>query len=1206
REAQADRVVLPRLEPLVVGNTVLAKTTDAEVLAIDLDTGLAKWAFYQNAAPAKLISLSSSVITGGLPDVAETLQSRVWSSSAFGRFTSDGLRFYYVTEENVSHAVGRRIGEGYNRLQGISIPAEGKILWQVGGPPDELGDDPLAGAYFLGAPLPYGGELYCIAEVNGETRLVVLDAATGRLRWSQQLVHPLYRQLRYDPERKSQAITPIVVDGIVICPTGAGAVVAVDLQMRRLLWGVAYDADRGGNSMAPFRRGNLIYGGREFNPLAPSWLDPGCIVEGGVVAFSPPESHIFFCLDLLTGDMVLPPQRREDGRYLAAVRNGRVVVVGERRALALDIASQSVAWETGYPDRSRLAGRGLMTERGLLIPLSGGRLIRIDADNGEVLESTVVDRELGNLVVYRGNLLSLSAARIAAFYTRDYLQEEVERRLAANPQDTWALNQQAQVAMADGQIDRAFGLLNRSLELNPRDVDTRFLLAETVMQGMKKDFDKYRGEAARLRDFVDGAQRFRFLQWLALGSIQAGEHAAAFAHLVDLVHQRTGAMLSGISMRPMEMQIDDSYAVDTDAWLATQLARAYAHASPQQREQMDALVVREMEVSERLIAPLRRQVLRYFGWHAAAQPQTLETAIALLDAGDSIVAEQLLVPLALGPPSHGRTPARALLARPSTIDKTQFGPRGRIVPSIFGLDNGLDPTLPPDLRGGAEDWQPDWPTGRLIELSVAQDQNPFSVGLQVPVRFERFGRPEFQLRLSGDTLLVFNQNGEDVGHISIDRASADSSDVFVRAAVRGSLLILETSSEVMGIDLYRGLQTGQDALIWRQSLMNPTAGPRTPFGMPNPTPVNTSFGVQIFHRESNGRRILVGPLTNSTLVLQVGGTLMGLDPYTGHQVWSRSGFDDRIRLSHRGSEVAIVEPSMGRTVFIDARDGMVLREEKHAGYWEHWFSSGPWMVDYREQQTAAAGGAGIHSASTLRPTLLIWNPFDDAQRHVLELERGTRAGVLEDRYLVILQPTGNLQFWDLETGRHVAHQAEVDQDLNDILVQRFGGTLLILSRATSENPPSRVLNLDSISRDFHPVNGWVYALDVQTGKMLWDRPAGLFWMYYPKNQPRNSPYVAAYRIESTRSNLAFLTLVLLDLRNGELAYTARRMPVRSPSHCVMELRPVSHTISIAVGGRTFLLRATDEPTPPQPVAYFGKIGPARSSTHPFQSFDLFR
>ena len=127
----------------------------------------------------------------------------------------------------------------HNQLVALDLKREGAYRWMVGG---ETGlDEPkLAGAFFLGVPLPLFGQLYALAEINSEIRLVVLDAQTGRQEWSQQLAHVDAQTILENPQRRLSGATPSFSDGIVVCPTSAGAVVAVDMATRSLLWGFQY------------------------------------------------------------------------------------------------------------------------------------------------------------------------------------------------------------------------------------------------------------------------------------------------------------------------------------------------------------------------------------------------------------------------------------------------------------------------------------------------------------------------------------------------------------------------------------------------------------------------------------------------------------------------------------------------------------------------------------------------------------------------------------------------------------------------------------------------------------------------------------------------------------------------------------------------------------------------------------------------------
>ena len=130
------------------------------------------------------------------------VDERLWRDAAYGAFSSDGHAAFCVeTASNIQQtnnvqrmvimAGGRRVMNGTqgltasNRLAAYELTSEGKLLWEVGG---SSTDDPsLTETFFLGAPLPFGERLYVLGETKGEIRLIVLDARTGKLDWTQQL-----------------------------------------------------------------------------------------------------------------------------------------------------------------------------------------------------------------------------------------------------------------------------------------------------------------------------------------------------------------------------------------------------------------------------------------------------------------------------------------------------------------------------------------------------------------------------------------------------------------------------------------------------------------------------------------------------------------------------------------------------------------------------------------------------------------------------------------------------------------------------------------------------------------------------------------------------------------------------------------------------------------------------------------------------------
>ena len=177
---------------------------------------------------------------------------RAWDDSLFGTLSSDGRLVYSIEDAGRTAAApharspcgGRRNPGGtaaFNYLAARDIRS-GKLKWALGGPNDQFAL-PQAETFFLGPPLPLLGQLYAIGEVKGEIRLFVLDPDPekkgDRIVWSQQLA-VVEHGIQEDPQRRIIGISPSYADGILVCPTSTGALVAVDLATRSLLWGYRY------------------------------------------------------------------------------------------------------------------------------------------------------------------------------------------------------------------------------------------------------------------------------------------------------------------------------------------------------------------------------------------------------------------------------------------------------------------------------------------------------------------------------------------------------------------------------------------------------------------------------------------------------------------------------------------------------------------------------------------------------------------------------------------------------------------------------------------------------------------------------------------------------------------------------------------------------------------------------------------------------
>ena len=129
-----------------------------------------------------------------------------------------------------------------NRLAAYDIRT-GKLKWHMGGPAGQYAlRQPET--FFLGPPLPLMGQLYVLAETKGEMRLLALDAATRQPALVAAIGRGRATASLQDPVRRWAGVSPSYADGVLVCPTSAGAIVGVDLATRSLLWGYCYGQGR--------------------------------------------------------------------------------------------------------------------------------------------------------------------------------------------------------------------------------------------------------------------------------------------------------------------------------------------------------------------------------------------------------------------------------------------------------------------------------------------------------------------------------------------------------------------------------------------------------------------------------------------------------------------------------------------------------------------------------------------------------------------------------------------------------------------------------------------------------------------------------------------------------------------------------------------------------------------------------------------------
>ncbi|HEY1784184.1 MAG TPA: PQQ-binding-like beta-propeller repeat protein, partial [Pirellulales bacterium] len=615
-----DVAPLPSLHPLAVGNLVLVRDSRS-LLAIDFTSGKLVWPAEPlgESAIDHWLTFSAQPQPVGQSQLATFVEQRIWDDPTYGTMSSDGEQVFIVEDPGNAMANQPTIvrarwqhqpsgaPHNFNLLIARELKTEGKLKWEVGGATGE--DEPkLAGACFLGPPLVLQGRLYVLAEMKGqEIRLVALSAKTGKLDWYQQLcvVEP-------DSDRRPGGASPSFADGVLVCPTSAEAVVAVDATTRNLLWGYQYPRAQ----QISFNHLNAI----RFNnfPLArragDRWADSTITIADGKVVLTPIDSDYLYVLNLINGEVQWKIERGSN-LYVACIDSGNVVVVGRSQVVAYPLSGGEPVWTcpTSSPDLSdggMPSGRGFQTGHDYFLPLASGEVVQIDLARGQITSraKTRSGEAPGNLICHRGEIISQGSKFIERFDQIDLLKQDVARKLADTPDDPKSLARLGEIKFDEGDLQQSIDLLRRSFDLAPSDY-TRGLLVSSLLEGLRRDFAGTRGKAAELEKLIDQqSDRNVYLRLVAAGLKQSGESLAAYDAYVSLLAEPATADRDGLE------PAGEGLRVRRQRWIQSELGDLRAHASPADVEQLDERVAARLQTAiEADSIEALRQFLEVFG-----------------------------------------------------------------------------------------------------------------------------------------------------------------------------------------------------------------------------------------------------------------------------------------------------------------------------------------------------------------------------------------------------------------------------------------------------------------------------------------------------------------------------------------------------------------------------------------------------------------
>jgi outer membrane protein assembly factor BamB len=1220
----ADRgksVLLPTRYPIAVDSWILAPTYDQRVLAIDAKTGLIGWPCVFSGMP---LGFSLDRFSGrdgfslGMP-APDYLVRRVWGDTAVGQIASDGERLFTLSElpavdvaESFAQGPNARLVRNlgirtFNVLQAWSIRDQGKLLWECGGPAGGSSPD-LAGALFLGAPLPHRGNLLCLVELNGEIFLVSFSPRDGKPLWRQPIAANQGTTISIDAQRRSYGASPSADGSIILCPTLSGFLVAYDMSSRELLWQYRYALNPNLNPGASF---NFIGGmdARESNPTVPRTVETSPLIHDGVVVFAPPNGNSVAGVSLADGTELWQMGFDEPTplRYVAGAYRDTVVLVQNASIVGLNIKTGQPKWKPiAVPNEAQVVGRSVRNGNKLLVPLSNQEILSVNLEQGTIEGTVRVVKPLGNLIVVEDRLISASPFQLDCYSIRDVFESRLLEELQRDGETVRSLVKQGELHIASGEIDEALEVLERARKLAPNDPEVRLRIVEVGTQALRKDFDKYVDRVQQYQELTLDLDLPSYLRILIHGLEKQNRWEEALAKLLDLSDARVNRRLDQMS-DGQDIDLNPQWTVQEDRWISSRIARCVEKISSDSLEKLKPMILKRTDPA----ANRDRGILRLRLEHLQALPESESLRLAAANAmikSSPIEAERLLrqeggwneQPIELSPER------KALLAeiylrsnRPYLAFRYTDGQVAllqqlleKVASDIqpYAMRGEVDPRQVAQFAAMAKSLEAKhvWPEGEVDVIADFLDSG-------TPRQFDSMSEAtslcpvgdvvgdawnHWQAFYSPSGFQFLNSVTNEQFQQIIDSGSLDRSTTPKIYAV-DSLVLIELRSQLIALDTLQAFNSQQDGQLWRSSFGDDSQEVERGRGRTNVVDRN-AWGLPI-----QRRTFRIAAVSRYGVVVLNNDELSCLDLFTGTKLWNLSGFKNA-SFTRDDNLLVAFQPSTGQVVQMDVRDGMIVKTvDVDQKGWQPMATIGKRWLFTPERSP----NGDRNSEMKLR----LVDPFTGGTLLEREHTLDTRLAIVDETGIAALRTDGQLFYWNAAEGTEATYRVDVEGKFGYLSAQVFGDTALILPYAGS-------MELDKFAVYPSPRNdpsvaacaGRLFAISVTDGKPIWERTQRVKQFLFPLSQSRESPAaVFVRRLSLTKvrgQNLDFTSIALVDVKTGRLLFQKHDMPAVRGEAFRQRLIPSENAMVIKYLGNTLTARWSDVTIDLPPADQMDEIG----------------
>ena len=1173
----------PSWMPLRVGDQLLMRTTE-RLVGVDYRTGKRVWTYpwQSGLEPAKDEAILFDELSED-EDTDERISGRIWNDVPYGQVTSDGDRVFMLTDlSDIKMAsfnqsmMFRGTMEAENRtntLVALEMETEGKLLWRLGQNGDPT--SPLAQAFFLGPPLPLDGRLYVMAEVSGDILLCCLDPVNGNHLWQQHLVAIESGGIDTDALRRVSGAMPTYHEGMLICPTGAGACVAIHLLDRTLAWCAVYD--RSNDMMRVNNRGR----GLEPTKLMQRWDNGVAVGSGRKILVTPPESERLMGFDLLTGKPLFQYKNRVNMKYLAGIRDGKFLLVSSNEVRAYDLETGNLQWSSPQDllaAGQHIAGRGIFGEDDYIVPTTTNELIQVSLKDGSVIERRSTRYPLGNLVAVEGDVIVQSPTMLAVAFGEKTLEPIVDRRLAKNPDDFDALVRKSELLIQNGKRREALDMLRHARQLQS-DNDEVHLLSVSAMLGMLRE-DPEIGEEyiEELNSLIDRpAQRVELLSLRIEGAIKQQQWVKATRQALTLSNLLLGDDMAEVLAR--DIVNDPTRSCSLDCWLATKMAEVMSSSDPSQQTEINDLIRESAKDQIVKSNQICARWLRHFSpWPGAADAQE-KLSNRYREADQLLAAERIAmgtqnVESIIAAKTLNQAPAEGEMTADFSSDSLATDPlatdhrlislaqtylRGGMANDVIGVlaaisEESKDEESKDQLKEGLQNQVAEML--KMAEAKMVPHDWPENVSLQwtSPNPGSRSGNSSKRTTettvLSGEYFNGWRLTNEGRAPLALRSPLGIPRIIAIEgiqgieareseAIISGGTMLVTMSTGMVGIDLFKML-AGDASVLWR----HPWGGEGT--GKANRSQLSTPFGDQIFRRVLSTPtasppdqipELAVGPIIGDRCFVLQGGDLIALDVQSGEVLWRNSDAPKNGMVVSDGKQVAVVTDASNQVVYFGFGDGRKLNSIP----WKHgklWRTAGRYVLSFTGNQQ----NGSIYQTKLVDPftdtVLLEQQTTGIYLRKDVPLSYGR---VINGRFYCSLQSDGEALVWDIASGKEIAKlNLPAYKDLQGLSAIHLKDQFILA-------PKRKVVrtNRNNSGREVATVNGKdhqtvhaIFAISEQDGQLNWSKEFESPWgctldQAYgtPLLMLTRSPYVNTV---STRVRKKYMDILALDVNDGRV------------------------------------------------------------------------